>query len=149
MPVADNLASIYQLIDAWNSHDLDRIARFFHDDFENHQLPFPPVIGRDRYLDHCRRWFDAYPDFRIGAVVLFGQDELVCLESRGGGIRRGAFFGADADGRPEVNFACDVFEFRDGLIELERGYWDFSVYTGELAPQTGGHGPAGSRFFLP
>lgn len=145
----DNVELVRQLIEAWNSHDLERIAGFFHADFENHQLPFEPVVGRDGYLEHCRRWFDAYPDFWIEPVTLFGHGELVCLESRGGGTRRSGFFGAEPDGRAAVNCACDVFEFRDGLIERERGYWDFSVYTGDRAPQAGGHGPSGSRFFRP
>jgi predicted ester cyclase len=146
--VEENLRAVERLIEAWNSHDLERIRPFFHDDFENHQLPFAPVIGLSAYLEHCRRWFDAYPDFRIEAVSLFGQGELVCLESRGEGTRRGGFFGNEPSGRREVNFALDVLEFEDGRIRRERGYWDFSVATGGPAPMAGGHTDAASAFFL-
>jgi steroid delta-isomerase-like uncharacterized protein len=147
MPAPDHVATVRRLIDAWNSHDLDRIGRVFHPDFENHQLPLPPVRGRDAYLRHCAEWFTAFPDFRIEAVSLFGDGRRVCLESRGGGTRAAGFFGAPASGRVETNYACDVFEFEDDLIRRERGYWDFSVATGHPAPMAGGHGEGGSPAF--
>ena len=147
MPVEDNLRAVERLIDAWNSHDLQRIRPFFHEDFENHQLPFPPVVGLDAYLDHCRRWFAAYPDFHLTALVLFGQGELVCLESRGEGTRVAPFFGRPPSGRRECNFAVDVLEFERGRIRRERGYWDFSVATGLPAPMASGHADPRSAFF--
>jgi len=146
MSLESNLEAVRRLVDAWNSHDLDRIGGFFHEDFENHQLPFPPVMGRAAYLEHCRHWFEAYPDFRMEALSLFGQAELVCLESRGSGTRHGDFFGNEPSGRREVNYALDILEFRDGLIARERGYWDFSVATGRPAPRAGGHRDPASPF---
>jgi predicted ester cyclase len=134
-----NIHAIRLLIEAWNSHDCGRIATFFHEDFENHQLPFAPIVGLPAYLEHCRHWFSAYRDFRIEVVTLFGELDLVCLESRGEGTRTGVFFGCEPSGTTEVNFALDVFEFRAGKVARERGYWDFSVATGRLAPMAGGH----------
>ena len=123
------------LLAAWNSQDLDRIEAFFHPDFENHQMPFEPVIGRDAYLEHCRHWFEAYDEFWMEEVSLVGGGGIACLESRGGGVRKGSFFGLAPSGEPEINHACDVFELRDGLIVMERGYWDFSLLTGAVAPR--------------
>jgi hypothetical protein len=59
------------------------------------------------------------------------------------------FRGAAPSGRPETFFGCDVFEVREGSIEIQRGYWDYSVATGLPAPRAGGHGPDDSRFFQP
>jgi limonene-1,2-epoxide hydrolase len=132
--VEANIAAMRDLEEAWGSHDLGRIAQFFHDDFQNHQMPFEPVIGLDNYLQHCEHWFTAYPDLRFELISLFGQGDLVCLEHRAIGTSRASFFGNVARGREEVVQSCDVFEFRDGKIALERGYWDFSTTTGQLAP---------------
>ena len=148
MSVDENLGAVGRLVDAWNAHDLERIGGFFHEDFENHQLPFPPVIGRDAYLAHCAQWFAAYPDFRVEAVTLFGQGDLVCLETRGRGTRWGVFFGNEPSDAVELNCALDVLKFRDGRIIRDRGYWDFSVYTGERAPMAGGHRDPASPFFV-
>jgi steroid delta-isomerase-like uncharacterized protein len=147
VPAEQNVAAVRRLLAAWNSHDLERIGAFFAEDFENHQLPFPPVVGRAAYLEHCRHWFQAYPDFALEALTLFGEGDIVCLETRGTGTRREAFFGNEASGRREANYALDLLEFRDGLIVHERGYWDFSVYTGEPAPTAGGHRDPRSPFF--
>jgi predicted ester cyclase len=135
LSVEANLAAMRALQEAWGSHDLERIAQFFHDDFENHQTPFEPVIGLAAYLRHCAHWFAAYPDLRFELVSVFGQGDLVCLEQRTLGTSRSDFFGNQARRREEVVLSCDVFEFRDGKIARERGYWDFSVTTGKLAPQ--------------
>jgi hypothetical protein len=35
------------------------------------------------------------------------------------------------------------------LVERLVEAWDFSVYTGALAPLAGGHGAGGSHFFRP
>jgi predicted ester cyclase len=142
----DNLLRVRELVEAWNSHDLERIGAFFHADFENHQLPLPPVIGRAAYLEHCKTWFHAYPDFRIEVLTLFGDGDLVCLESRATGTRAADFFGAEASGVPETNYALDLLEFRDGLVIRERGYWDYSVLTGRPAPSAGGPGDPRSPF---
>lgn len=147
MPVAKNLRAMRELIEAWNSHDVEQIRPFFHDRFENHQIPFPPVLGLEAYLVHCEHWFEAFPDFAIEAVTLFGQGELVCLETRGGGTRHGSFFGTEASSREELNYALDVFEFEDGKIVRERGYWDFSVVTGRPAPMADGHEDPTSPFY--
>jgi hypothetical protein len=37
----DNLLRVRGLVEAWNSHDLERIGAFFHADFENNS-PFRP-----------------------------------------------------------------------------------------------------------
>lgn len=135
MCAESNLAAMRGLQAAWASHDLDRIAAFFHHDFENHQVPFEPVIGLEAYLQHCARWFDAYPDLRFECVSMFGQGNLVCVENRATGTGEAAFFGAVPVGRQAIFESCDVLEFRDGKVARQRGYWDFSVVTGGVAPR--------------
>ena len=121
------------LVDAWNSHDVERICSFFHDDFENHQAPLPPVVGLDAYRRHLTEWFTAYPDLRLEIVTLFAEGDRVCLETRATATPAGAFFGvATAPGRD--NRALDVLELRDGRVLRQRGYWDFSVWTGVPSP---------------
>jgi predicted ester cyclase len=148
MPVEENLRTMRNLLEAWNSHDVEQIRPFFHESFENHQMPFPPVIGLEAYLAHCKHWYEAFPDFTLEAKTLFGQNEFVCMEARGVGTRSGSFFGNEASGREEVNDATDIFEFEDGKILRERGYWDFSVVTGRPAPMAGGHENPASPFYF-
>lgn len=128
------MQAIRRLIEAWNSHDLEAISRFFHIEFENHQAPFAPVIGLEAYLEHCRHWFAAFSDFRISEVTLFASGDIACLESLSKGTCKDSFFGLTPSEESEVVHACDIFEFRQDLIYRERGFWDFSVATGSPAP---------------
>jgi predicted ester cyclase len=131
--VPDAGATVRALVDAWNSHDVERICAFFHDDFENHQAPLPPVIGLDAYRGHLREWFGAYPDLRLEIVSLFSERDLVCLETKATGTPARAFFGVD-EPRGRDNRALDVLELRDGRVLQQRGYWDFSLWTGAPSP---------------
>jgi steroid delta-isomerase-like uncharacterized protein len=131
--VPDAAATVRALVEAWNSHDVERICAFFHDDFENHQAPLPPVIGLDAYRRHLGEWFAAYPDLRLEIVSLFCEGDLVCLETKATGTPAHTFFGVEAPhGRD--NRALDVLELRDGRVRRQRGYWDFSLWTGAPSP---------------
>jgi predicted ester cyclase len=131
--VADAAGTVRALVDAWNSHDVERICAFFHHDFENHQAPLPPVIGLDAYRRHLGEWFAAYPDLRLEIVSLFSEGDLVCLETKATGTPARPFFGVDRP-RGTDNRALDVLELRDGLVRHQRGYWDFSLWTGAPSP---------------
>jgi predicted ester cyclase len=125
------------LVEAWNSHDVERICAFFHEDFENWQAPLPTVRGLPAYREHLERWFSAYPDLRLEIVTLFAEGELVCLETRATGSPVGRFFGREPAAAEGVNRALDVLVLRDGKVWRERGYWDFSLFTGERSPLAG------------
>jgi predicted ester cyclase len=124
------------LVDAWNSHDVERITAFFHDDFENWQLPIPTVRGLDAYRRHLRHWFAAYPDLHMEIATLFAEGDLVCLETYGTGTPEQSFFGTST-GVARENRALDVLELRDGKVWRQRGFWDFSLWTGAPSPLTG------------
>jgi steroid delta-isomerase-like uncharacterized protein len=148
-PAGDPTSVVLRLVAAWNARDLAAVASCIAPDFENHQLPLGVVVGRDRYLAHLQGWFDAYPDLVVEVRTCLADGDLVCLELAERGTRRSVFRGAAPSGRQETFFGCDVFEVREGRIEIQRGYWDFSVATGLPAPLAGGHGPDDSRFFQP
>ena len=129
----DAAATVRALVDAWNSHDVERICAFFHEDFENHQAPLSPVIGLDAYRRHLGEWFAAYPDLRLEIVSLFAEGELVCLETSATGTAARSFFGVEAP-HGHDNRALDVLELSEGRVLRQRGYWDFSLWTGAPSP---------------
>jgi ketosteroid isomerase-like protein len=132
---ASRSAEIVQnVVAAWNSHDVERICSFFHEDFENWQSPLPPVRGLASYREHLRTWFRAYPDLRLEIVTLFAEGELVCLETLASGSAAAPFFDVEPRAAAGVNRALDILVLRDGKIWRERGYWDFSLWAGEVSP---------------
>lgn len=134
------------LVEAWNSHDIERICSFFHEDFENDQAPLGVVRGLDAYRKHLREWFAAYPDLRVEIETLFAEGELVSLETRSVGSGAGPFFRVEPERGKRVNRALDVLVLRGGKVWRQRGYWDFSLWTGHRSPLTrGGRGAPGLR----
>jgi limonene-1,2-epoxide hydrolase len=129
-------AVVRALVDAWNSKDVERICTYFHDDFENDQAPLPLVRGLSAYREHLARWFATYPDLRLEIVSLFAKGSVVCLETRALGSPRGSFFGVEPKGG-RTNRALDVLELRGGKVWRQRGYWDFSLWTGYPSPLVG------------
>lgn len=125
------------MVEAWNGRDVERICSSFHDDFENDQVPLPVVRGLDAYRAHLRHWFDAFPDLRLEIVTLFAEGDLVCLETQAEGSPAVSFFGVEPGGG-RVNRALDVLELRDGKVWRQRGYWDFSLWTGHPSPLAAG-----------
>jgi predicted ester cyclase len=122
------------VVEAWNSHDVERILRLFHEDYENDQAPLPPMRGLAAYREHLERWFAAYPDLRVEILTLVAEGDTVCMEARLETVATGrGFFGEAPRGRRE-NRAMDVFVLREGKVWRQRGYWDFSLYTGRVAP---------------
>jgi predicted ester cyclase len=91
-------AVVRDLVEAWNSHDIERICGFFHDDFENWQAPLPLVQGLAAYRRHLEHWFAAYPALRLEIVTLFAAGDRVCLETRATGTPSSMFFGVVAGG---------------------------------------------------
>lgn len=122
------------LVDAWNRKDVDDICAFFHEDFENWQMPLPVVRGLAAYRRHLERWFSAYPDLRLEVVTLFAEGDHVCLETSATGWPRADFFGVHPERAARVNRALDILVFRDDKVWRQRGYWDFWLWTGHPSP---------------
>ena len=137
-PSQRSAAIVRTLVDAWNSHDVERICAFFHEDFENWQAPLPTVRGLDAYRAHLAHWFRAYPDLRLTIVTLFADGDRVCLETSATGSPVAAFFAAEPTANGRVNRALDVLELREGRVWRERGYWDFSLFAGAPSPLADG-----------
>jgi limonene-1,2-epoxide hydrolase len=129
-------AVVRDLVEAWNSHDIERICGFFHDDFENWQAPLPLVQGLAAYRRHLEHWFAAYPELRLEIVTLVAAGDRVCLETRATGTPSSTFFGVVADGESgeRENRALGILELREGRVWRERGYWDFSMWIGKCSP---------------
>ena len=120
---------------AWNAKNIDHIATFFWEDFENDQVPLPLVQGVAAYRSHLQAWFTAFPNLRLEVVTVFSQQDLVCLETRATGTPVADFFGIHPAGGRH-NRALDILVFDRGLIRKQRGYWDFSLWTGQPSPLT-------------
>lgn len=109
-----------QINEAFNSRDADKIASFFHDDAVFHMASGPDPDGRavrgkaairkvlaDRFL--------VIPDMRWEHIDewIAGNRAVTVWRVKGNA----------ADGTVLDYQGCDLFEFRDGLIQDKDTYW--------------------------
>jgi len=94
-------------VDAFNRADVESLARLYSHDAVNHQVPESPVEGRAA----IREMF----------VAEFARAKMVC-------IVESIFQDGDwaiLEWRDPLGLrGCGFFQVQDGVIKLQRGYWD-------------------------
>lgn len=130
----DNLRHLFEeVIEAFNSHDLDGVVSWYAEDALHHQPNRPdPLRGRDEIREDYRKstWIP-FPDFHIDLDRVFGDGSWICVQATLTGTHKGALEGPGGEiilatgrsirvpiclvvrieGRP----AAEVYEYNDQL----------------------------------
>ncbi|WP_406662972.1 nuclear transport factor 2 family protein [Gallaecimonas sp. GXIMD1310] len=98
---------VQQWVDAFNQGDAEAIADFYHPDAVNHQVANAPVVGKAAIKAMFAREFAAA---KMVCIVenIFADGDWAMLEWQDPLGLRG----------------CGFFKVENGLITLQRGYWD-------------------------
>ena len=105
---------------AFNSRDADKIVEFFHDDAVFHMASGPDsdgraVKGKEAIRKVLADRFEVIPDMRWEHIDEFIMGDLAVTVWR---VKGSATDGTVLDYR-----GCDLFQFRDGLIQDKDTYW--------------------------
>ncbi|REL28798.1 nuclear transport factor 2 family protein [Thalassotalea euphylliae] len=98
---------VKQWVDAFNAGNAELLSRFYHCDAVNHQVANKPVIGQQAIY----QMFSAeFANAEMVCIVenIFQDGEWAILEWKDPIGLRG----------------CGFFHIQNGLIVLQRGYWD-------------------------
>ena len=99
-------------IEAFQRCDGDAVAECYADDAVNFQVATgQPDVGIDAIRAGNDMFVAAFPDAWSRVENLIGDGDWAAWEWTGGGTWTGEFAGG-------------FFNFRDGKIVLQRGYWD-------------------------
>jgi limonene-1,2-epoxide hydrolase len=117
---AASLAVVERLIAAWEARDVRAIAACFTSDGVWHNMPYPPIAGREAISESIKRFLAGVEHVRFevqhAGVVAPG----VVMNERVDSFRQ--------QGGKELRIpVTGVFELRDGLIHVWRDYFDSSV----------------------
>ena len=109
-----------QVLDAFNSHDVDTILAFFTDDcvFDAPRGPAPGgrrMVGKEEVRKGFQARFDGIPDIEYTAARHFTSGDR--------GVSEWTIRGTQASGEPIEVRGCDLFEFTDGKISRKDSYW--------------------------
>ncbi|MBM7368077.1 nuclear transport factor 2 family protein [Gordonia hydrophobica] len=117
---AATVATLEQIMEAFNAHDLDAIMEFFTEDcvFDASRGPEPHglrMVGKAAVRSGLAARFDGIPDVQYDADRHWAAGDLAVSEW--------LVSGTTVDGVAVRARGCDLWEFRDGKIARKDSYW--------------------------
>ena len=119
---------VHQMIEAWNSHDLARIAALYTPDFEGTDAGEALELrGRDGVRESMARYVGAFPDFHITCDEIVTQGERVVVAWSARGTHSGVLMRIPPTGRTVRVRGATFLTLRAGLIAQARHIWDMAA----------------------
>lgn len=123
--IMDTKKLLQNWIDAFQARDLARVTACYAIDAINFQVSAgEPSVGREQIERDNGEFFRGFPDAWSRVDNLIGDGDWAAWEWFGGGTFLGEFYGNQPTGRSFELRGCGFFQFREGEIILQRGYWD-------------------------
>ena len=125
----DNL--LKQLIEAENSHDIEKLLTLLTDDivFEDVTLV---TEGKDAFKQGYTAFITAVPDFKIEPKSWVTNNKSFALEMVFTGTQKGDLPSLPATGKSFSIRGCSFGEFENGKIKGRRDYWDSASLAKQL-----------------
>jgi len=118
-----------QLLQTWiaafQRWDTDAVVACYADDAVNFQVAAgEPAVGIEQIRIDTAEFFQGFPDAWSRVDNLISDGDWAAWEWVGGGTFTGEFYGSQPTGKTFEIRGCGFFNFRDGKIVYQRGYWD-------------------------
>ncbi len=134
----DNAAIVHDLFDAFNDHDLDRVAAMVTQDFE--LVDFTADGQTFRGPEGCRQWLqiflNAAPDAKVEVTNVIAAGDWVFTEHIGRGTHTGPLVGPAGTipptGRRIELPIGELFRVEDNKIALIHAYYDSATMMRQL-----------------
>jgi steroid delta-isomerase-like uncharacterized protein len=116
------VATLQEILDAFNRHDLDAIMEFFSDDC-SFDFPKGPesygqrFVGKAQVREALASRFKGIPD------VHYGEDRHWISADGKTGVSEWTLTGTTTAGVHLKVRGCDLWEFRDGKVTRKNSYW--------------------------
>ena len=121
---------VKQQIEAWNSHDAQRVASGYAPDATVLDPGYPePFSGRDAVVKDASAFFNAFPDLEFRVTKILEDNDTIAIEGMAAGTHKGTLElptgPVPATGK-RLEFSWAVFDdlSADGTIHEERRYFD-------------------------
>jgi len=111
---------VAQLIAAWEARDADGVAACFHTDGIWHNMPYPPLAGREAI-------HTAATNFLATATSVRFEVHHQAVSPSGVVLNERSDIFTQTNGREIVFPVMGVFEIDGGLIRIWRDYFDPAV----------------------
>jgi steroid delta-isomerase-like uncharacterized protein len=126
-----------QLIEAENSHDVEKLVALMTDDVVIEDVPFGLVMkGKDGVRQSYAGLVKATPDLKTEGKSWITSDRSFALEWVLTATQKGDLPGIPASGKHFSIRGCSFGEFENGKLKARRDYWDYAALTKQLTGES-------------
>ena len=126
-------ATAQQLVDAWNTHDPERVVALLTEDHVYEDVTFGAVNhGPAETRQFFAGAFAAFPDIHFALTAAVGGGEHGAIEWTMTGTHLGDMPGLPATGKAFNVRGATVFEATGDKVRAVRDYWDFATMLRQL-----------------
>ena len=137
MATNNNDDLLKQLIEAENSHDIEKLVALVTDDVVIEDVPFGMVMkGKDGVRQGYAGFIEATPDFKIEPKSLVTNDRSFAYEWVLTATQNGDLPGIPASGKQFSIRGCSFGEFENGKLKGRRDYWDYANLVKQLTGES-------------
>ena len=116
MSVQANKALVQRLVDLWNTGDLAGFDDCLAADYANRDPHNPETTDRASYTRWAAALCAAFPDLRVTAEDLIGEDDRVAKAWSCTGTHRGEYLGVAPTGRRLTWHGVTLYRLADGKV---------------------------------
>src|SRR5918999_4481090 len=131
----DNL--LKQLVEAENSHNVERLLALVTDDVVIEDVPFVPfgmvMKGKDGVRQGYSGFIQATPDFKIEPKSCVTSDRFFASEWVLAATQKRDLLGIPVSGKHFSIRGCSFGEFEGSKLKGRRDYWDYAALAKQLA----------------
>ena len=118
---------------ALNAHEAAKFAEGFAPDGVSITYGSGEMKGREAIASDIQKFFDGFPDFKLGESNIYAKGEIVVVEWVMNGTHKGEFMGIKPTGKPVgIRGATVCWMTPEGLVKQEHRYMDGSTLMAQL-----------------
>lgn len=121
----ENLQRVNQLVEAWNSHDLDRVAAQYSPDCAVLDVAIAqPLVGREAVRLMFAGYYAAFPDLHLTPTEIISDGDRIALFWTAQGTHQGPIMQIPASGRAILAQGVNRLVLHKGLVRETATIWD-------------------------
>ncbi len=133
MAEQENMEVIQELLEGWNTHDLERIVALVDEGafWESDTLP-EPVRGREAIQQGFQMYLTAFPDVHFNTEQMIASGDYVVGRFLVTGTHQGELQGIQPTNRRVEFHDCIVWQVRNGKITYIQDYWNTATMLSQM-----------------
>jgi steroid delta-isomerase-like uncharacterized protein len=112
---------------AWNSHDIESVLRFYSPDYVGDDVgQAAPLHGHEGLRAMLENYWRAFPDLRFRVVSTLVEGDRVAIVWVAEGTHQGPIMNIPPTGHPVEVRGVSVIDVQDGLVVRGQHIWDLA-----------------------